>query len=67
VADSLGNLGSAFSRIASELREFYSLGYYPEDNASTKRTRRIKVKVDIPDVAVRARDSYVVSNDKAGK
>ena len=67
VADSLGNLGSAFSRIASELREFYSLGYYPEDDASTKRTRKIKVRVDIPNVAVRARDSYVVSNDKASK
>lgn len=60
VADTLGNLGNAFSKIASELREFYSLGYYPKDEAVVGKVRRIKVKVDQPSAAVKARDSYVV-------
>lgn len=60
VADTLGNLSGAFSKIASELREFYSLGYYPNDDARLGKVRRIKVKVDQPNAAVKARDSYVV-------
>lgn len=65
VADTLGNLSGAFSKIASELREFYSLSYYPSADATPGKTRKIKVKVDQPNVAVKARDSYVVA-DKEG-
>lgn len=61
VADTLGNLSGAFSKIASELREFYSLGYYPSGESAPGKTRKIKVKVDQPNVAVKARDSYVVA------
>lgn len=64
IADTLGNLGNAFSKIASELREFYSLGYYPNDEAAAGKVRRIKVKVDQPNAAVKARDSYVVGGKK---
>ena len=64
VADTLGNLSKAFSKIASELRELYSLGYYPRDDEQTTRVRKIKVKVDVPDVAVKARDSYAVTDTK---
>lgn len=60
VADTLTNLSSAFSKIASELRELYSLGYYPPDEAAVGKVRRIKVKVDQPNAAVKARDSYIV-------
>jgi VWFA-related protein len=60
LADSFGNLNSAFSKIASELREYYSLGFYPPDGSGSGRLRRIKVRVDKPDVAVKARDSYVL-------
>lgn len=60
VADTLTNLSSAFAKIASELRELYSLGYYPSDDAEAGKVRRIKVKVDQPNVAVKARDRYVV-------
>ncbi len=60
-APTFGHLTDAFARIASELREFYSIGYYPKEDGSPGKTRRIKVKVDRPDVVVRARDSYVVS------
>ena len=54
-------LTKAFAKIASELREFYSLGYTPDDDAAGK-VRRIKVKVDVPNVAVRARDSYIIAS-----
>jgi VWFA-related protein len=64
LASTFGNLNSAFTKIASELREFYSLGYYPVNEAAPGRTRRIKVKVDQPGVAIRARDSYVVPKKK---
>jgi VWFA-related protein len=64
VADTLGNLSSAFAKIAAELREFYSLGYYPKDDASGSNVRKVKVKVDQPSAAVKARDSYVVAETK---
>lgn len=60
VANTFGNLANAFTKIASELREFYSLGYYPKDDDNPRKTRRLKVKVDREGVAVRARESYVV-------
>lgn len=62
VADTLGNLSSAFSKIASELRELYSIGYYPPDESTGGKVRKIKVKVDVPNVAVKARDSYAVAD-----
>lgn len=58
-ASNSGNLTSAFARIASELREFYSIGYYPQDLPKPGKMRRIKVKVDQPNVVVKARDSFV--------
>ena len=64
VADTLGNLSNAFSRIASELRELYSIGYYPPDENKNGKIRKIKVKVDVPNVAVKARDSYAVAEAK---
>ena len=66
VADTLGNLGKAFSRIASELRELYSIGYYPKDESS-KGVRTVKVKVDRPNAAVKARDSYVVGEKRQNR
>ncbi len=59
-ASSTGNLALAFSNIASELRQFYSLGYYPKIEAKTGSKRKIKVRVNRPDVAVRSRDFYIV-------
>jgi len=60
VATSLTNLNEAFAKIASELREFYSIGYYPKDESEPGKTRRIKVRVNQENMVVRARDSYVV-------
>lgn len=67
VADTLGNLSGAFSKIASELREFYSLGYYPSGESTPGKMRKIKVKVDQPNVAVKARDSYIVAAKEDGR
>ena len=52
-------LSDAFSKIAEELRHQYSLGYYPQATLQSGERREIKVRVDQPNVAVRARDSYV--------
>jgi Ca-activated chloride channel family protein len=52
-------LRDAFSKIAEELRHQYSLGYYPQTTLQSGERREIKVRVDQPNVAVRARDSYV--------
>jgi len=62
-ANDTAQLAQAFSRIAEELRRQYSLGYYPTDSALQSGERRqIKVRVRQPNLAVRARDSYVRSS-----
>ena len=52
-------LSTAFSQIAEELSHQYSLGYYPQTTPQSGERREIRVRVDQPNVAVRARDSYV--------
>ncbi|MDQ2746401.1 MAG: VWA domain-containing protein [Acidobacteriota bacterium] len=64
-ADTTANLTLAFSNIAAELRQFYSLGYYPKDEAKIGKKRKIKVRVNQKDLVVRARDGYIVG--KKGK
>ncbi len=59
-ASTIANLSDAFSRIASELREYYSIGYYPKDEASIGKKHKIKVRVDRQGVIVKTRDSYVL-------
>jgi hypothetical protein len=52
-------LADAFAKIAEELRRQYTLGYYPKNaNAPDGDRRQIRVKVNQPNVAVKARDSY---------
>jgi VWFA-related protein len=67
LASTLGNLTDAFQKIASELREFYSIGYYPTEDGKPGQTRRIKVKVDKENVAVKTRNTYVVPESTAKK
>jgi hypothetical protein len=52
-------LAAAFSKIAGELRSQYSLGYYPKIAAKSGERHFIKVRVNQPDLAVRARESYI--------
>lgn len=59
-ANDPAQLAEAFSRIAEELRRQYSLGYYPQNGETNSMARReIRVRVDRPNLAVKARDSYV--------
>ena len=53
-------LSSAFAELADELRRQYSIGYYPPAGQAGQR-RNIKVRVNRPDLVVKARDSYIYS------
>lgn len=63
-ATSVKRLTEVFAAIAQELRQQYSIGYYPADGGKGERT--IKVKVDAPDVSVRARKAirYRSANER---
>ena len=59
-ANDTAQLAQAFTSISEELRRQYSLGYYPQNGAEENGERRaIKVSVQRPNVAVRARNSYL--------
>ncbi|HEY0049568.1 MAG TPA: VWA domain-containing protein [Pyrinomonadaceae bacterium] len=59
-ANTTANLALAFSNIAAELRQLYSLGYYPKDEGKTGQRRKIKVRSNKQGLVVKARDSYIV-------
>lgn len=59
-ASTTANLAAAFSKIASELREYYSIGYYPKAEAKNGKKHKIKVRVDQENLVVQARDGYVI-------
>jgi Ca-activated chloride channel family protein len=58
-ADSLQNMSSAFANVAEELRRQYSIGYYPKRPPQGGQRRQIRVRARQPNLAVRARDSYI--------
>ena len=58
-AASLDHLKEKFAQIAAELREQYSLGFYPTNKSAVKSKRELRVKVSVPNVAVRSRRSYI--------
>jgi VWFA-related protein len=58
-ADSLYNLEASFAGIAEELRRQYSLGYYPEKVGQNGERRRISVRVNRPNVMVKAKNTYI--------
>ncbi|MDQ2856320.1 MAG: VWA domain-containing protein [Acidobacteriota bacterium] len=62
--DSMQGIDSAFEQVANELRRQYSLGYYPRKGAQAGQLRKIKVRVNQPDLVVKSRDSYVYSQKK---
>jgi VWFA-related protein len=63
-ASTTTNLSKAFSKIASELREYYSIGIYPREDAEKGKKYRIKVRVDREGLAVKSRDSYSIKKEK---
>ena len=58
-ADTLQNMSSAFGNVAEELRRQYSIGYYPKRPPEAGQRRMIRVRARQPNLAVRARDSYI--------
>ena len=58
-----GGLTRAFEGIAEELRRQYNIGYIPSDDGKSGERRKIKVRVDRPNLVLRARDSYIVGEN----
>ena len=58
-ANDRAQLARAFSKIAEELSCQYGIAYYPQATLQSGERRLIRVRVDQPNVAVRARESYV--------
>jgi VWFA-related protein len=58
-AETLQNMSAAFANVAEELRRQYSIGYYPKNPGQPGQRRQITVRADQPNLAVRARDSYI--------
>ena len=55
-----GGLTTAFEGIAEELRRQYNIGYIPSEDGKPGQRKQIKVRVDRPNLVLRARDSYIV-------
>jgi VWFA-related protein len=55
-----GGLTTAFEGIAEELRRQYSIGYIPSEDGKPGQRKQIKVRVNRPNLVLRARDSYIV-------
>jgi len=64
-ADTVENLTKAFSQIASELSYQYSLSYYPQNQSTDGKKRRINITINLQNAKVQARKTYVLnSTDK---
>ena len=55
-----GGLTAAFEGIAEELRRQYNIGYVPKDEGKRGQRKQLKVRVNRPNLVLRARDSYIV-------
>ena len=55
-----GGLKAAFEGIAEELRRQYNIGYIPTEDGKPGQRKQIKVRVNRPNLVLRARDSYIV-------
>ncbi len=62
-----GGLTRAFEGIAEELRRQYNIGYIPSADGKTGERRKIKVRVNRPNLVLRARDSYIVGETVQNK
>ncbi len=57
-ADTLRDLPAAFSRIADELRNQYSIGYYPSVQRKDGKFHKIQIKSTRQNVVVRSKPGY---------
>lgn len=63
-SDTMKKLDKSFAQIAEELRQHYSVSYYPKNQNSKNGTRRLKVVVNVPNTIVHSRNSYAYKADK---
>jgi len=63
-AAEISDLDRAIASIVDELHNEYSIGYYPRNAGLSGEQRRVEVRVNRPQLVVRARTGYVV--DKSG-
>lgn len=63
-AAEISDLDHAISSIVDELHNEYSIGYYPSNRGRAGEQRRVEVRVNRPQLVVRARTGYVV--DRSG-
>jgi len=62
--DNAKNLSRSFERIAEQLRQQYTLGYYPKNKAADGAQRQIKVEVGVAKITVQTRKSYIYKPQK---
>lgn len=65
-AGTVASLADAYSKIASELREFYSIGYYPAQDRVADAKTNVKVRVDREGLVVRSRGGFIRRKAKKG-
>ena len=63
-ASEISDLDRAIASIVDELHNEYSVGYYPTNVGQAGEQRRVEVRVNRPQLVVRARTGYVV--DRSG-
>ncbi|HJU41313.1 MAG TPA: VWA domain-containing protein [Vicinamibacterales bacterium] len=63
IASTIREVEAAAQRVAAELRQQYTLGFYPQ-NAGGKTYRRLRVMTRHPDYRVRTRAGYLTANPK---
>lgn len=63
VASTMREVDEAAQRVAEELRQQYTLGFYPQ-NAGDKTYHRLRVTTRHPDYRVRTRAGYLTANPK---
>lgn len=61
-----GGLTRAFEGIADELRRQYNIGYIPDNEGKPGQRKQIRVRVNRPNLIIRARDSYIVGSPPTG-
>ncbi|MDQ3179949.1 MAG: VWA domain-containing protein [Acidobacteriota bacterium] len=64
LADTVENLSKSFAKIAKELSQLYGLSYYPQNQASNNKRRKIKVTVNMPKVIIQSRKTYILNSSE---
>lgn len=63
-ADTVENLSKSFAKIAKELSQLYGLSYYPQNQISDDKRRKIKVTVNVPNAITQLRKTYIFNSSR---